>query len=232
VDQVTFQMPLLIVCTSILMRLRQRKIFAYAREYLPRLGYKARAHLMNAMVPGLQGGKMSASEANSKIDMLDTPQDIGNKIQSAKAAEGETEGNGLLAFAEAVLFPIASLRASNGLSASFTSSDAPEGTLFSIVREEQHGGPLHYSDYTALHDDYASRRLHPNDLKAGITNALTALLAPIRKEYEDDPSFQRVERLAYPAPKKEKEKKVRHCLFYLFSFLLQFLRALLIRIST
>jgi tyrosyl-tRNA synthetase len=184
---------------------------------------------MNAMVPGLQGGKMSASEANSKIDMLDTPQDIAKKIKSAEAAEGVAEGNGLLAFAEAVLFPIASLRASNGLSASFSSSDAPEGTLFSIVREEKHGGSLHYSDYTALHDDYASRRLHPKDLKAGITNALTALLAPIRKEYEDDPSFKTVERQAYPPPeeppKKKKEKKVRHSFF----FLLQFLRTWLIR---
>ena len=37
----------------------QRKIFALAKEVLPRVGSKERAHLMNSMVPGLQGGKKS-----------------------------------------------------------------------------------------------------------------------------------------------------------------------------
>merc|ERR1711862_576210 len=40
----------------------QRKIFAYAEQYLPKLGYEKRAHLMNPMVPGLTGAKMSSSE--------------------------------------------------------------------------------------------------------------------------------------------------------------------------
>lgn len=32
------------------------------RQYLPSLGYAKRAHLMNPMVPGLTGAKMSSSE--------------------------------------------------------------------------------------------------------------------------------------------------------------------------
>lgn len=56
----------------------QRKLFAAAKEWLPRLGYKEvnwflplaldlaksqqRAHIMNPMVPGLQGSKMSSSD--------------------------------------------------------------------------------------------------------------------------------------------------------------------------
>ena len=39
----------------------QRKIFTFAEAYLPKLGYAKRAHLMNAMVPGLAGGKMSSA---------------------------------------------------------------------------------------------------------------------------------------------------------------------------
>ena len=39
----------------------------YARENLPKLGYAKRAHLMNPMVPGLTGNKMSSSEVDSKI---------------------------------------------------------------------------------------------------------------------------------------------------------------------
>ena len=40
----------------------QRKIFMLAEKYLPALGYKKRVHLMNPMIPGLTGDKMSSSE--------------------------------------------------------------------------------------------------------------------------------------------------------------------------
>lgn len=41
----------------------QRKLFAASTEWHPRLGYRKRAHLLNPIVPGLSGGKMSSSEA-------------------------------------------------------------------------------------------------------------------------------------------------------------------------
>jgi tyrosyl-tRNA synthetase len=44
----------------------QRKLFIAAKEWLPKIGYKERAHLMNPMVPGLQGGKMSASDPGTR----------------------------------------------------------------------------------------------------------------------------------------------------------------------
>jgi tyrosyl-tRNA synthetase len=40
----------------------QRKLFVAAKEWLPKLGYRQRAHLLNPMVPGLHGGKMSSSD--------------------------------------------------------------------------------------------------------------------------------------------------------------------------
>lgn len=49
----------------------QRKIFTFAELYLPRLGYAKRAHLMNAMVPGLTGGKMSSSD-HHKVNEMQT----------------------------------------------------------------------------------------------------------------------------------------------------------------
>ena len=55
---------------------------ALAKDVLPRVGYKERAHLMNPMVPGLQGGKMSASDPDSKIDVLDTPDAVRRKLKS------------------------------------------------------------------------------------------------------------------------------------------------------
>jgi len=42
----------------------QRKLFAAAVDWLPKVGYRKRAHLMNPMVPGLKGSKMSSSDAS------------------------------------------------------------------------------------------------------------------------------------------------------------------------
>jgi tyrosyl-tRNA synthetase len=42
--------------------LDQRKLFVAATEWLPKIGYRKRAHLLNPMIAGLQGGKMSSSE--------------------------------------------------------------------------------------------------------------------------------------------------------------------------
>lgn len=40
-------------------------------QYLPSLGYAKRAHLMNPMVPGLTGAKMSSSEEVCYSKILD-----------------------------------------------------------------------------------------------------------------------------------------------------------------
>lgn len=72
----------------------QRKIFVLAEENLPSLGYKKRAHLMNPMVPGLaQGGKMSASDPNSKIDLLEEPKQVKKKINSALGVQSTVRRN-------------------------------------------------------------------------------------------------------------------------------------------
>ena len=65
---------------------------------------------MNAMVPGLAGGKMSASDPNSKIDFLDSAEVVRKKISKAFCEEGNTTENGILAFLQAVLIPISQLR--------------------------------------------------------------------------------------------------------------------------
>lgn len=78
----------------------QRKIFTFAEkvggtvggreegggkkevvQYLPLMHYHKRIHLMNPMVPGLTGDKMSASVEDSKIDLLDSPADVKRKLK-------------------------------------------------------------------------------------------------------------------------------------------------------
>ncbi|PWN49850.1 putative TYS1-tyrosyl-tRNA synthetase [Violaceomyces palustris] len=201
----------------------QRKIFTFAELYLPRLGYAKRAHLMNAMVPGLKGSKMSSSDSGSKVDFLDSPKDITKKIGDAVCAEGEVEGNGVLAFARSVLFPISRLRnesaemgapprEEDGASRPLTHPEAPKGALLSIIRPEKYGGNVHYTDYASLEKDFAEKRLHPADLKKAVSTAINTLLEPVQKFYQTSEEFQKVKNEAYPeeAPvkKPKKEKKV------------------------
>ncbi|CDO68544.1 hypothetical protein BN946_scf184998.g41 [Trametes cinnabarina] len=207
----------------------QRKIFTFAELYLPRLGYKKRAHLMNPMVPGLSGGKMSSSDPNSKIDFLDAPEVVRSKIKKAFCEEGNVEENGVLSFVEAVLMPISQLRierqkgltgadadegaAATGDQTPFVLEGAPEGTVFSIFRKEDFGGSLHYSSFEQLKEDYKEKKLHPKDLKTAVADAIVRLLTPIRQAFEQDEEWQKVEKLAYPdpnaKPEKTKKKKAR-----------------------
>ena len=175
---------------------------------------------------------MSSSDPNSKIDFLDAPEVVRRKIKGAFCEEGNVEENGVLAFVEAVLMPISELRLDRmrgetagadreeGADADadadvdqtpFASEDAPPGTLFSIPRKAEHGGPLHYASFDALRADFAARRVHPKDLKTAVGDAIVRLLAPIRRAFEESEEWRAVERLAYPDPnaKPEKKKKVR-----------------------
>ncbi|KAK3374171.1 hypothetical protein B0T24DRAFT_679537 [Lasiosphaeria ovina] len=174
--------------------LDQRKLFTAAKEWLPKLGYKERAHIMNPMVPGLQGSKMSSSDPDSKIDLLDPPEVVTRKIKKAEAAPKVTEGNGLIAFTEFVLLPAASLR----------------GGDFRVNRDRDGLEPLIYTDIAQLRADYENDVLTPQLLKPAISTALNAILAPIQAAYQASSEWQEITTKAYPAEdKKKKQKKVK-----------------------
>jgi tyrosyl-tRNA synthetase len=116
----------------------QRKIFVFASEFMPRIGYKQRAHLMNQMVPGLAGGKMSSSDPDSKIDILDPPEVVKKKIKKAFAVPKVVEDNGIISFVEYVLFPVSELK-----------SGKPR-----LVVERREGEPLIYEEIDTLKKDY------------------------------------------------------------------------------
>ncbi|OZJ02428.1 Tyrosine--tRNA ligase, cytoplasmic [Bifiguratus adelaidae] len=172
----------------------QRKIFTMAEAYLPKLGYKKRIHLMNPMVPGLAGPKMSSSDPNSKIDLLDDPATVKSKLKKAFCEEGNITENGILSFIKAVYFPIKTL-------------DTTTPPVFTIVRPEKYGGNTDYTSYEALEQDFLDKKIHPGDLKAGAVDAINALLAPIR-EYFDKDELRELTELAYPTedPNAKKAK--------------------------
>lgn len=61
-------------------------------------------YVILCLVPGLAGGKMSSSEEDSKIDLLDSPTILKKKLKKAFCEPGNITENGLLAFAKHVIF--------------------------------------------------------------------------------------------------------------------------------
>ena len=143
----------------------QRKILVFAREYLPKIGYKPRIEVMTPMIPGLTGGKMSASVETSKIDLLDDSQTIKKKINKAFCQEGEVTENGVLAFIKHVLMIL--------------KQDKNEG--FEIKRPEKFGGNVSYKTYEEIEADFVAKKLHPMDLKNALAGEVDRLCEPIRK---------------------------------------------------
>ncbi|KAH6613741.1 hypothetical protein B0J18DRAFT_447277 [Chaetomium sp. MPI-SDFR-AT-0129] len=172
----------------------QRKLFTAAKDWLPKIGYRERAHLLNAMVPGLHGGKMSSSDPDSKIDLLDSPETVAKKIKKAHAAPQVVEENGLIAFIEYVLLPAARLRG-NG--------------EFRVERERDGLETLVYKDADKIREDYKNDVLTPQLLKPAVTRDLNLLLAPIQEAFNASKEWQEIGEKAYPPPPK-KEKKVKN----------------------
>nr|XP_057902279.1 tyrosine--tRNA ligase, cytoplasmic [Doryrhamphus excisus] len=161
----------------------QRKIFTLAEKYLPSLGYAKRSHLMNPMVPGLTGTKMSSSEEESKIDLLDSKEDLKKKLKKAFCEPGNIQNNGVLSFVKFVLFPLRG--------------------EFSIKRDAKWGGDKVYTAFEEVEKDFAEERIHPGDLKASVETALNGLLEPIRKKFESA-ELRKLTNAAYPGTSKMK----------------------------
>ena len=146
----------------------QRKILVFARENMPKLGYKSRIELMTPLVPGLMpGGKMSSSVKGSKIDLIDSPAEVTSKIGAAHCEAGVVENNGVLAFLKYVVMVLKQDR----------------NEEFLVERPEKFGGNLIYKNYEEIEKDYIAKKLHPMDLKAALAKEINKLLEPIRKKF-------------------------------------------------
>ena len=122
----------------------QRKIFIFAEKYLPLLGYRKRVHLLNHMVGGLKGGKMSASDPGSKIDILDDDGAIRKKVSKAFCAAGNVEENALLTLVQHIVIPL---------------FDIMFGEAFIIPREEQFGGTVAYTNFVQVQEDFQAEKV-------------------------------------------------------------------------
>jgi len=139
----------------------QRKIHMLAREGLPGLGYKAPICIHTPILLGLDGKKMSSS-SNNFISMDDSGKAVKKKINKAFCPEGDIVDNPVLAL--------------------FKYHIMPRFEEITIHRPEKYGGDLHYPGYEELEAEFASKELHPMDLKAGAAEYMNQILEPVREK--------------------------------------------------
>ncbi|KAH8822081.1 tyrosyl-tRNA synthetase [Xylogone sp. PMI_703] len=179
----------------------QDGIFAFSDEFLPQLGYRKRAHLFNALMPGLSGSKMPSSVTDSKIEFLDSSDAVWHKIM--KASE-----DGVLAVIDTVLAPIHQLflESKRGLVSPNGINKAPpakrdnvnDTTLNVNLAPGDQSSVKAYFSYADIKADFLEGRLSAHASRITTANAINALLDPIRSMFEANEEWREAEYAAYP----------------------------------
>ena len=125
--------------------------------------------------------KMSASDINSKIDLLDTRGELKNKINKAYCLPMDIDDNSLMVITDKIIFPI--LHRLN--------------EKFVINRKEKFGGPVTYDNIDDMKNDFKVDKLYPTDFKLGVLDMFDKILTPIRKTFEMEQNKNLVKK-AYP----------------------------------
>jgi tyrosyl-tRNA synthetase len=157
----------------------QRRIYMLGRETLPRIGEGKPTCLFAPLLSGLSGGKMSASDASSKISIHDSLDAIEDKMNGAYCPQGEVEDNGVLEYVQYLIFPILE----------------QDDEQFVIERPEKYGGDLSFEEYEALEEAFVSGDLHPADLKKAAADHLAEILESVRAVFEGEEELMST---AYP----------------------------------
>ena len=151
----------------------QRGIYMLGREILPNHGGDSPICVFAPLLSGLSGGKMSASDESSKVNLNDSPDDVVEKIREAYCPMGEAEGNGVLEYLEDLVFPVL----------------AERGEEFVVERPDEYGGDLVYDDYESLEADFVSEELHPADLKPAAGSYVSDVIDPVRDRLNARPDL-------------------------------------------
>ena len=172
----------------------QRKIAMHEKEIMPKLGFKKKMYLFNRMISGLRQNKkegentdaniaetkMSSSNKDSKIDLMDTKNILKAKINKCYCLPGDIEDNCLMEMLEGLIFPILQIK----------------GLKFVINRPEKFGGIVNYDNVEQVKNDFKEQQLHPGDFKNGMIDTIDSILDPIRKAMETD-EVKKLIKLAY-----------------------------------
>ena len=158
----------------------QRKVNMLAREIAKKLDKPKPVAIHHHMLMGLNKPpettlngidrtieiKMSKSDPDSSIFMLNSPDEVKRKINKAYCPPKQIKENPILEYCKYIIFELID--------------------VFKIERPEKYGGNVEYSSYDELEKDYADGKLNPPDLKPAVVKYLNQFLAPIRDHFEND----------------------------------------------
>ncbi len=126
--------------------------------------------------------KMSKSNPDSAIFMLDSKKEIKRKITKAYCPPKDVKENPVLEYCKYIIFELVD--------------------KFDISRPDKYGGDVSYTSYSDLEEDYSKDDLTPMDLKPAVIKYLNEFLEPIRKHFQEN---ERAKKL-YDFVKKEYKK--------------------------
>ncbi|MGD2249424.1 MAG: tyrosine--tRNA ligase [Candidatus Methanofastidiosia archaeon] len=182
-----YQMELDIACSG----MDQRKAHMLARDVGPKLGLPKPVAVHYHLLAGLQGpvkmggfdededidqeisSKMAKSRPETCIYAHDSTDAITKKINKAYCPAGQVVGNPLMEVVDYVIF-------------------RDQEIEFVVNRPAKFGGDITYWSYNQLKKDFASKELHPQDLKTAVAKQLDMLIAPCRKYFEQHPEYLEV----------------------------------------
>jgi len=146
--------------------LDQRHIMAFAREYLPKLGYSQHVEIMTPLIASIKGPgtKMSASVPESCIKVYESEDSIRRKIKEAYCPAGELADNSIVQICQYIIFPFQ--------------------RRIKIAREKKFGGDVVFKNFDELKEEFVNKRLHPLDLKNTVADELIKLFFKVRKYFE------------------------------------------------
>ncbi len=144
----------------------QRHIFAYAREYLEKIGYRKRVEVMTPLIASIRGPgtKMSSSVPESNIKIYDSEESIRKKILNGYCPEGKAEDNFIIQIVNFFILP--------------------NDGKFLIPREEKYGGDLEINSPDQLVKLYSEEKIHPLDLKNAVADNLVLRFKNAREYFE------------------------------------------------
>jgi len=150
--------------------LDQRKIFCFSRDN--KSEDNKISYLMNPIISLTKSGKMSASEAQNKISLNDSDNDIILKINKAFCCDGEPDC-GLMTLMKCVLLP-----------------------FYNEIVIECDDKLRTYDNFDNIHDDFIEGKFVGSQLKSLISKYLIKLIIPIRKYILED--MKEIINNAYP----------------------------------
>ena len=158
--------------------LDQRKVNMLAREVAKKINRPKPVAIHHHMLMGLNAPpesnlngiertierKMSKSDPDSAIFMLDSSGDVKRKINKAYCPPKQIEENPILEYCKYIIFE--------------------RVEKFFVERLAKYGGNVEYSSFSDLEKDYAAGKLNPPDLKPAVIKYINQFLVPIREHFE------------------------------------------------